>query len=222
MKYIDVTGLALSGENGSEGWMSHGMTCGLGMDGAVQGPAASYGGVYTGPANQGSSNIPSKNNKAYLLWTYNTDELNDLLSANVESLFLMTMLFWIGEFNLNAIVNFNATKSDVINALYDDNAALVMVSGHGGMTGSLAFYDNNNNVWNHLNPAMLDKSKLGKNLKAVIFQSCYSAVNNSWQNFLGNNIDFYGSAGITYPIQFTEFSFFSDKTSFFGILSEHF
>ncbi len=87
----------------------------------------------------------------------------------------------------------SATKQDILDALYDSDAMLIITSGHGDARGGIYTADNSK-----LKLTDIDSTQIGSNLKTVIFENCHQGTyEKEWETVLGGNVDVVGWTGIT-------------------------
>lgn len=107
---------------------------------------------------------------------------------------IMDDISWLKDNGISVKVIENGTKNDILNAISDDEAQVIVTSGH-GLTNNAGLQTSDRKS---LKPADLKNQKIGENLNTVIFENCFQGeLEDSWENSFGNNIDVVGWEGET-------------------------
>ncbi len=142
---------------------------------------------------------PDGKTQVYFLYTYKKHSFYDQKMLRDEWSSIMDDVKKLRDNGISVFVNLAATKEDIINAFKDEEAILIVTSGHGyedgsiQTTGGLHFYP-------HDLPA-----EISKNLKIVVMENCcqegskwYKNENGiKWRDKLGAKIKFIGWKGST-------------------------
>ena len=128
---------------------------------------------------------PTGLEEAYFLYTYKDTEYDQKLKS-YERNSINDDVQRLEDSGSTVAVSESTNKSDVISAFQDNEAELIVISGHG--------YDGDTGVQTSdrqaFSPKDLADVGIGENLKAVIFENCYQGdIKDQWQAVLGDDVE---------------------------------
>ena len=131
---------------------------------------------------------PDGREQVYFIYTYKDTKYDQKMKSQERNT-IMDDISWLKDNGISVKVIENGTKNDILNAISDDEAQVIVTSGH-GLTNNAGLQTSDRKS---LKPADLKNKKIGENLNTVIFENCFQGeLEDSWENSFGNNIDVVG------------------------------
>ncbi len=122
----------------------------------------------------------------YFIYTF-SDSTKDRWMKRFERGTINDDVKYLEEKGLTVAVIESGTKQDVINAINDPEAIVVVTSGHGDRTGIVTADGG------RFRPSDVDPTQVSQNLQTVIFENCYQGdIETKWENAFGNDVDVVG------------------------------
>ena len=128
---------------------------------------------------------PDGKTNVYFIFTF---------GENDDTMLLSEMWSQFGNFKdtilsgVSAKLIIRGTQNDILQAIQDPECYAVITSGHGCNDGTICTADNL-----YFSQSDIDKTKLSKNLKLVIFENCYQGdFEKEWEAAFGGNVDVVG------------------------------
>ena len=142
---------------------------------------------------------PDGRKNVYFIFTFGEDNDKMLLSEIWSQFGNFTGSILSG---VSAKMIIRGTRNDIVQAVQDPECYAVITSGHGRKNGSICTSDNLD-----FSSSDIDKSKLSKNLKLVIFENCHQGnFEESWEKAFGGNVDVVGWKGTTNTFETISFN----------------
>ena len=138
---------------------------------------------------------PDGREDIYFIYTYK-DTVHDQKMKQSERSSIDDDIKWATSKGYTVKVIEAGTKKDILDAIADDEAKMIVTSGHG--------YDPKqvDGIQTHdrriLSPNDIKTAAKGENLKTVIFENCFQGdIEDKWEEAFGNNVDVVGWKGPT-------------------------
>ena len=156
---------------------------------------------------------PDGREQVYFIYTYKNTEYDQKKMKARERNSINDDISWLEKKGVSVKVLKSATKQDILNAISDNEARIIITSGHG--------YTNNGGIQtsdsDSFHPSDLAGQSIGDYLNTVIFENCFQGdMEREWEKAFGNNIDVVGWKGTTTTfetISFNGIGIFDRQTS---------
>jgi len=121
----------------------------------------------------------------YFIYTYTEDDRG---MKEFERSSIIDDIKHLQKNGFNVRVIENGTKEELLKAFSDDNAKMIVTSGHGSEYGYICTSD-----YNKLYPSDVQKLEAGESLNTVVFEHCHQGnIEKQWESAFGGSIDVVG------------------------------
>jgi hypothetical protein len=139
---------------------------------------------------------PDGREEVYFLYVYKEADKVDQDMKAKERKTIDNEVKYLQDKGVSVKVVENAKKDDVLAAFNDQEAKIIITSGHGRdgkYGGGIQTADGD-----FITPNDITKETLSSNLKTVIFENCHQGdQKENWSNALGDNVNIVGWKGVT-------------------------
>jgi hypothetical protein len=136
----------------------------------------------------------------YFLFVYKTADKKDQRMQKFERSSIQDDIDYLRDMGLTVEVNEHATKQDVEAAFADQDAIMIVTSGHGYNAAKIQTADKKS-----VEPS--DLKKVGNKLRIVIFENCYQGdYVREWKAALGQGVEVEGWTNTTTTIETRSFN----------------
>jgi len=136
----------------------------------------------------------------YFLFVYKETKKDNVYRA-LEMAAIQAEVKRLREMGFTVSVREVSTREDILNAIYDNEAIAVIISGHGFETGGIQTSDVGS-----FNPNDINTSLVGQSLQVVVMANCYQGdYAEEWNDALGGDVEFVGWSGETSVLETVSF-----------------